>query len=378
LDDAVRGIRQSMPDRETARRMIISLAMSVPRSLDSFRLLGRSGLRVSPLALGTMTFGAAWGSEEAESRRIFDAYVDHGGNIIDTAGHYAEGRSETLTGLFAKGKRERLVLSTKYSLAVWPGDPNAAGNGRKSMMRTVEDSLKRLDTDYIDLLFLHVWDDTTPADEIMRGFDDLVRQGKVLYIGISDTPAWQVARLQTMAELRGWTQLAALQVEYSLLQRTTERDLIPAARALGMGVMPWSPLASGVLSGKYATGAASSADPAGGRKEVITAAGRVNPASVAVADGLAKVAHAMGVTSAQAAIAWTLGNPAVTSTIIGARSLRQLNDDLKALQVTLDEGHKRQLDEISRIELGFPHDFLNYEFVRQGLFAGTKVRPRSG
>lgn len=350
--------------------------MTVPLSLDSFRLLGRSGLRVSPLALGTMTFGAAWGSEEAESRRIFDAYVDGGGNFIDTAGHYAQGRSEILTGQFAKGRRDRLVLGTKYSLAVQPGDPNAAGNGRKSMIRTVEDSLDRLDTDYIDLLFLHVWDDTTPADEILRGFDDLVRQGKVLYIGISDTPAWQVARLQTMAELRGWTQLAALQVEYSLLQRSTERDLIPAARALGLGVMPWSPLASGLLSGKYATGAISTGDPAGGRKELISASGRVNPASLAVADALKKTADEMGVSSAQAAIAWTLANPAVTSSIIGARSLRQLNENLGALRVSLDEGQKRQLDEISRIELGFPHDFLNYEFVRQGLFAGTKVRPR--
>jgi aryl-alcohol dehydrogenase-like predicted oxidoreductase len=350
--------------------------MIAASTLDSYRLLGRSGLRVSPLALGTMTFGAAWGSEEAESRRIFDAYVDGGGNFIDTAGHYAQGRSESLTGRFASGKRERLVISTKYSLAVQPGDPNSAGNGRKSMMRTVEHSLKRLDTDYIDLLFLHVWDDTTPADEIMRGFDDLVRQGKVLYIGISDTPAWQVARLQTMAELRGWTQLAALQVEYSLLQRATERDLIPAARALGMGVMPWSPLANGMLSGKYATGVDSSADPSGGRKEVITAMGRVTPAAVAVADGLKKVADAVGVSSAQMAIAWTLANPAVTSTIIGARSLRQLQDNLGALQVILDDGHKKQLDEVSRIELGFPHDFLSYEFIRQHLSAGTKVRGR--
>jgi aryl-alcohol dehydrogenase-like predicted oxidoreductase len=350
--------------------------MTAPLSLDSFRLLGRSGLRVSPLALGTMTFGAAWGSDEAESRRIFDTYVDHGGNFIDTAGHYAEGRSEMLTGKFAKGRRDRLVLSTKYSLAVQPGDPNAAGNGRKSMMSAVEDSLERLDTDYIDLLFLHVWDDTTPADEILRGFDDLVRQGKVLYIGISDAPAWQVARLQTTADLRGWTQLAALQVEYSLLQRTTERELIPAARALGLGVMPWSPLASGVLSGKYAADASPSGDPPGGRKELISASGRVNAASVAVANGVKKVAEAMGVTPAQVAIAWTLSNPAVTSSIVGARSVRQLNENLGALKVSLDDGQRRQLDEISRIELGFPHDFLNYEFVRRGLFAGTRVRPR--
>jgi aryl-alcohol dehydrogenase-like predicted oxidoreductase len=324
-----------------------------------------------------MTFGEAWGAQEGESQRIFDAYVDRGGNFIDTAGHYAQGRSEALTGKFAKGKRERLVLSTKYSLATHPGDPNAAGNGRKSMLRTVEQSLKQLDTDYIDLLFLHVWDDTTPADEILRGFDDLVRQGKVLYIGISDTPAWQVARLQTMAELRGWTQLAALQVEYSLLQRATERDLIPAARALGMGVMPWSPLANGVLSGKYASGARTPDDPAGGRREVITAVGRVNPASIAVADAVKSVADALGVTSAQVAIAWTLANPAVVASILGARTLRQLEDNLGALQVALPESQLTQLDQASRIELGFPHDFLKYDFIRYGLSAGTKLQARS-
>lgn len=350
--------------------------MTSPLSLDSYRLLGRSGLRVSPLCLGTMTFGETWGADEAESRRIFDAYVDRGGNFIDTAGYYAQGRSEALTGSFAKEKRDRLVLSTKYSLAVAPGDPNAAGNGRKTMVRAVEDSLKRLQTDYIDLLFLHVWDDTTPADEILRGFDDLVRQGKVLYIGISDTPAWQVARLQTMAELRGWTQLAALQVEYSLLQRATERDLIPAARALGLGVMPWSPLASGLLSGKYASSAQAPNDPEGGRGAMITAVGRVNPATVAVADAVKLVADAIGATSAQVAIAWTLANPAVAAPLLGARTLRQLEDNIGALSVSLSPEQLDKLDAASRIELGFPHDFLTYDFIRAGLTGGTAVRPR--
>jgi len=346
-------------------------------SLDSYRLLGRSGLRVSPLCLGTMTFGESWGADVAESRRIFDAYVDRGGNFVDTAGYYAQGRSEEITGTFAREKRDRLVLSTKYSLAVTQGDPNAAGNGRKSMMRSVEDSLKRLGTDYIDLLFLHVWDDTTPADEIMRGFDDLVRQGKVLYIGISDTPAWQVARLQTMAELRGWTQLAALQVEYSLLQRATERDLIPAAKALGLGVMPWSPLGSGLLSGKYATGAQLPSDPAGGRGDMITASGRVNPTAVAVANVVKALADEMGASSAQVAIAWTLANPAVTSPLIGARTLRQLEDNIGALNVDLTAEHLARLDEASRIDLGFPHDFLAYDFIRAGLTGGTSLRART-
>jgi aryl-alcohol dehydrogenase-like predicted oxidoreductase len=345
--------------------------------LDSYRLLGRSGLRVSPLALGTMTFGESWGAEEDESRRIFDAYVDRGGNFVDTAGYYAKGRSEELTGKFAAEKRDRLVLSTKYSLAAQPGDPNAGGNGRKSMVRAVEDSLKRLQTDHIDLLFLHVWDDTAPADEILRAFDDLVRQGKILYIGISDTPAWQIARLQVIAELRGWSQFVALQAEYSLLQRSTERDLIPAARALGIGVMPWSPLASGLLSGKYATGAAQPADPEGGRGAMITAIGKVNPATVAVADAVRAVAEESGVTSAQVALAWTLANPAIVSPLVGARTLRQLDDNIGALDVELSDAHLAALDEASRIDLGFPHDFLLFPFIRDGLMAGTKVRARA-
>ena len=344
--------------------------------LDSYRLLGRSGLRVSPLALGTMTFGESWGAEEAASREIFDAYVDRGGNLIDTAGFYAKGRSEELTGKFAEAKRDSLVLSTKYSLAVRSGDPNGAGNGRKSMVRAVEESLRRLRTDYIDLLFLHVWDDTTPADEILRAFDDLVRTGKILYIGISDTPAWQIARLQTMAELRGWTQLAALQTEYNLLERTSERDLIPAARALGIGVMPWSPLASGLLSGKYATGATKPGDPEGGRGAMITAIGKVNPAAVAVADAVKDVADAIGATSAQVALAWTLANPAVVSTLIGARTLRQLDDNVGALAVALAPEQLARLDAASRIELGFPHDFLRSPFIREGLTGNTMLAPR--
>jgi aryl-alcohol dehydrogenase-like predicted oxidoreductase len=345
-------------------------------SLDSFRLLGRSGLRVSALALGTMTFGESWGAEEAESRRMFDAYVDRGGNFIDTAGFYAQGRSEELTGRFAQGKRSRLVISTKYSLAVSPGDPNAAGNGRKNMVRSLEDSLKRLGTDHVDLLFLHVWDDTTPADEILRGFDDLVRQGKVHYIGISDTPAWQVSRLQMMAELRGWTQFAALQVEYNLLQRTAERDLLPMAQALGIGVMPWSPLGSGLLSGKYSTAARAAPDPEGGRGAMLRANGMVNERTVAIADAVKRVADELGVTPAQTALAWTLVNPAVVAPMVGARTLRQLDDNIGALSVRLGDAHLAALHAASRIELGFPHDFLKMDFIRSGLSGGTKLRPR--
>lgn len=351
--------------------------MTQSLSLETYRLLGRSGLRVSPLALGTMTFGEEWGADEKESRRIFDAYVDQGGNFVDTAGYYADGASEELTGKFAEAKRERLVLSTKYSLTRKIGDPNGAGNSRRTMVQTVEASLKRLRTDRIDLFFLHVWDDTTPADEILRAFDDLVTQGKILYLGISDTPAWQMTRLQVMAELRGWTQLAALQAEYNLVQRTAERDLIPAAKALGIGVMPWSPLASGMLSGKYATDAQAAAGEEGGRGAMLTAGGLVNARVTAIADTVKAVADEIGATSAQVAIAWTLANPAVVSPLIGARTMRQYEDNVAALGVTLEQAHLERLEAVSQFDLGFPHEFLKSPFIQYGLTGGTTILPRS-
>jgi aryl-alcohol dehydrogenase-like predicted oxidoreductase len=347
-----------------------------PLTLDTYRLLGRSGLRVSPLALGTMTFGEIWGADEGESRRIFDTYVDQGGNFIDTAGYYADGVSETLTGKFAEAKRERLVLSTKYSLTRSVGDPNAGGNSRRNMVQTVEASLKRLRTDRIDLFFLHAWDDMTPVDEVLRAFDDLVTQGKILYVGLSDIPAWQVARLQTMAELRGWTQLTALQVEYNLVERTAERDLIPAAKALGIGVMPWSPLASGMLSGKYTTGGSAHEGEAGGRGVLLEAAGRVDARVIAIADLVKAIAEEMNVTSAQVAIAWTLANPAVVSPLVGARTMRQYMDNIAALGVTLNAGQLERLDAASRAPLGFPHDFLASPFIRHGLAGGTTIQLR--
>src|SRR6266567_2650530 len=218
-------------------------------TLDSYRLLGCSGLRVSPLALGTMTFG--WGTDRDVARAIFDAYVGRGGNFVDTANGYANGTSEEMVGELAEPRREELVIATKYSMPMRSGDPNSGGNTRKSMVRSVEDSLTRLRTDYIDLLYLHIWDGNTPVEEVLRAMDDLVRAGKVLYVGISDIPAWQVSRMQAIADLRGWAPLAALQIPYNLIERTVEGDLIPMAETLGLGVVPWSPLAGGVLTGKY-------------------------------------------------------------------------------------------------------------------------------
>src|SRR6201984_1375735 len=226
-----------------------------------YRLLGKSGLRVSELCLGTMTFGEdwGWGSSKEESRKLYDTFLEAGGNFIDTANVYTNGTSERLLGEFMHGHRERLVLATKYTNAAPGTDPNAAGNQRKSIVQAVEASLKRLQTDYIDLYWLHIWDQITPVEEVMRAFDDLVRQGKVLYVGVSDAPAWWIAQAHTIAEFRGWSPFVGLQIEYSLIERTVERELIPVAKALGLTVTAWSPLAGGVLTGKYASGDAGDA-----------------------------------------------------------------------------------------------------------------------
>jgi aryl-alcohol dehydrogenase-like predicted oxidoreductase len=344
--------------------------------LDSYRLLGRSGLRVSPLSLGTMTFGTdwGWGSDDADSRRIFDAYVDRGGNFIDTANQYTNGTAESFVGEFARDKRDRLVIATKYTLTTRSADPNSGGNHRKSMLRSVETSLKRLHSDYIDILYLHAWDFTTSPDEIMRAFDDLVRSGKVLYAAISDAPAWQVARMQTLADVRGWAPLVALQIEYSLIERTVERDLIPMAKALGLGVIPWSPLGSGVLAGKYSRAdldaQSGEAEAKGTRKNVAAANGALTERGLAIADVVKSVARELDKTPSQVAIAWTLQNPGVVAPTIGARTFAQLEDNLKALDVTLPPEALQRLDEASRIELGFPHEFLDRPLTRNVVFGG--------
>lgn len=359
-------------------------AMGANLSLDDYRLLGRSGLRVSPLSLGTMTFGTdwGWGADEAESQRIFDRYVDLGGNFIDTANQYTNGASERFVGKFAAPRRDSLVIATKYSMISRPKDPNSGGNHRKNMVRSVEDSLKRLGTDYIDLFYLHVWDFTTPVEEVLRGLDDLVRSGKVVYVGISDTPAWQVSRMQAIADLRGWSPLVALQVEYNLIERTIERDLAPMAREMGLGVVPWSALASGVLSGKYSRADLGQSDggldPALNRKTVATIHGGLTERGLAIADVVKEIAAETGHRPSQVAIAWTLLNPVVTSTIVGARTLAQLDDNLGALAVSLSHEQRSRLEAASAFELGFPHEFLARPTSRMGIFGETKIRLRSG
>jgi aryl-alcohol dehydrogenase-like predicted oxidoreductase len=332
--------------------------------LDDYRLLGRSGLRVSPLALGTMTFrvgAGSWGSSDEEARQMVDIYLDRGGNFIDTANFYGQmGQSEVLLGELVQGRRDRVVISTKYSLTTSPGDPNASGNHRKNMIRSVEDSLKRMGTDYIDLLYLHMWDFRTPVDEILRSFDDLVRQGKVLYTGLSDTPAWQASRMQAIAELRGWTQFCALQIQYSLVERTVERELIPMAQEMGLGVSPWASLGQGLLTGKYSRADLGPGDMSdiGSRKAINAVTGKLNARNLDIADRVVEVARDIGCTPAQLAVAWTLTNPAVSSPVIGVRTPAQLEDNLGALAIDISPEQLARLDEVSAVPKVFPLDVL--------------------
>ncbi len=356
--------------------------------LDHYRLLGRSGLRVSPLALGTMTFGTGWGwgADDAEAARLFDRYLELGGNFIDTANTYTDGHAETLVGRFAAGRRDRLVIASKYTLNPFPGDPNGGGNHRKNLLQSVEASLRRLGTDYLDLLYLHIWDETTPVDEVMRGFDDLVSAGKIVYAGISDTPAWQVARMQTLADLRGWAPLVALQIEYSLAQRTVEAELVPMADALGLGVLAWSPLAMGILTGKYTRQdlaavqqRARDGAPGAGRGDAAHAHQMLTPRALDIAETVARIAAETGRSPAQVALAWLLQRPGPGAIpIVGARTLAQLDDNLGALALTLDAPSLQRLDAASAVAPGFPHAFMRLPMPRRLVSGGTRLQPRAG
>ncbi|MFE7115404.1 aldo/keto reductase [Streptomyces sp. NPDC057654] len=350
-------------------------------TLDTYRLLGRSGLRVSPLALGAATFGTewGWGAEQDEARKLFDLYVERGGNFIDTASTYTNGSSERLLGEFTRDNRESLVLATKYTTQRRAGDPNSGGSHRKSLFASVESSLRQLGTDYIDLLYLHVWDFTTPVDEILRGMDDLVRQGKILYVAICNAPAWQASRMQAIADLRGWSPLVALQIEYNLINRAGERDLIPMAREMGMGVVPYSPLAGGLLTGKYSRDDLTAPAAAPGdstRKSWNATLGMVTERNIAVADAVKEIAADLGHTPAQVGLAWALRQPDVTAPIIGARTPAQLEDNLGALDVDFTAAQLARLDEISAIELGFPHDLLASAPMRKATAGDLKIEAR--
>ncbi|MEJ2233372.1 MAG: aldo/keto reductase [Syntrophobacterales bacterium] len=338
-----------------------------------YKLLGKSGLRVSELCLGAMTFGDewGWGASKDESRRVYETFLEAGGNFIDTANAYTEGSSERFLGEFMEDHRENVVLATKYTLSGALQDPNSAGNHRKSMMQAVEASLRRLKTDYIDLYWLHCWDFFTPVEEIMRAFDDLVRQGKVLYIGVSDAPAWIVSRANTMAELRGWTAFVGLQIEYSLIERTVERELLPMARELDLGVTAWSPLAGGLLTGKYSRPGAEG-DERRLEHPMLEGLSDIDKRKLAIVEAVQSVAQDIGSTEAQVALAWLRQQQGVVIPIVGARTATQLKDNLGCLGVTLDSAHLERLDEASRIDLGFPHDFFKSDLVRQLVYGGMR------
>lgn len=331
-----------------------------------YKLLGRSGLRVSELCLGAMTFGGAggMGCDAAESRAIFDVFTAAGGNFIDIADMYCGGESERLVGEFIAPHRDDYVVATKFTTYLGGGVAQG-GNSRKRMMTAVEQSLKRLNTDHIDLFWMHWWEERTPIDEVMRAFDDLVRQGKILYVGLSDTPAWVTAQAATLAELRGWAPVVATQFEYNLIERTAERDLIPMAKALDLAATCFYPLAAGVLTGKYL-----GAGPQGPSRQPH---GAIPELSLQISQLVVEIAQANGITPAQCALAWLRQAPGrgVLIPIVGARTAAQMRDNLGCLSVSLPQAHFDLLEQATRPELGFPHALLALDIVKSLSTGGT-------
>lgn len=341
-------------------------------SLDSYLTLGHSGLRVSPFTLGTMTFGDdwGWGATAEESGRILASYLDRGGNSIDTANLYTNGHAEKIIGDYFADRsslRDRIVLATKFFGNMYENDPNGGGPSRKAIVQQLEHSLRRLRTDYIDIYWLHNFDSRTPVEETLRALEDQVRAGKIRYIGFSDVPAWANAEAAAIARLRGWNPIIAIQAEYSLLERTSEGELVPMAQAMGMGVMPWSPLAGGFLSGKYSSANTAEVDT--------TRGGAPAPSQYKVIDAVNAAAAEMGVSSAQVALAWLRGRPGVVSTVIGARRIDQFEMNLGALDVTLTDAHRATLDEVSAPKLNFPAE-NNQTLAPMLQFSGATVDGR--
>lgn len=319
-----------------------------------------------------MSFGDVWGfgADEPTSHRILDAYEAAGGNFLDTANKYHGGQTEELVGRWLVSRRHRHVVATKYTLAMDHSDPNTAGNHRKNLIRSVEESLKRLQTDYIDLLWIHAWDQYTPIEETMRALDDVVRAGKVLYIGASDTPSWIVSASNMLAELRGWSRFIGLQIEYSLLQRTPERALLPMAEHFGLSVMGWAPLAAGVLSGKYTRGQGEDTL----RKQANESRGRTSEANLEIARMVDVVADELGVTSAQVALAWVKAQGYRYIPIVGARKVEQIEDSLGCADVVLSDEQLARLHAVSKVSLGFPREFLENSLVMDMLYSETRTR----
>jgi aryl-alcohol dehydrogenase-like predicted oxidoreductase len=326
-----------------------------------YTFLGTTGLRVSEMCLGAMTFGDdfGWGADEATSLAMFDAFTEAGGTFVDTANIYTGGTSERLLGKFLRGRRDRYVVATKYAITTDPSDPNAEGGGRKNLRRSLEDSLRRLGTDHVDLYWVHMWDGFTPVEETVRALDDAVRAGKVLHVGFSDYPAWMVARADAIAELSGLTRPAAIQVEYNLAARDVERELLPMAETLGMSVLDWSPLAGGALTGKHLAAGGGAADTGSVRRsEAVTHFAKYDEARPrAVAQEVVQVASELGCTPSQLAIAWLRHQSAAHIPIIGARTLEHLQDNLGAVGLRVPDDALARLDAASAIELGFPTEF---------------------
>ena len=330
---------------------------------------------MSELALGTMTFGTEvrWGADRAACGRMFRAYVDAGGNFIDTANVYTKGTSERIIGDLVKGDRDRFVIATKYTLMLREGDPNAGGNHRKNLRASLRGSLERLGTDHVDLLWVHAYDGMTPIEEVVRALDDVVREGLVHYVGVSDAPAWVAARAITMAERMGWAQYTALQLRYSLIDRTAERELLPMARALDLAVTPWAVLGAGMLTGKYAEGARRRGR---GRLEIepSRAKGVITDRNATIVREVRSVATELGATPSQVALAWARTRPGNIIPILGVRTLAQARDDLGCLDVRLSAEQEARLDAASSIEPGFPNSFLASDLVTHLTFGGTRDR----
>lgn len=332
----------------------------------NYKLFGQSGLRVSELCLGTMGFGTEWkwGADKELSQKIFDAYANAGGNFLDTANRYTEGTSEKFVGDFIAKDRDHFVVATKYTLRDRSGDLNFAGNHRKNLMRSVKESLWRLNTDCIDVLWVHMWDTLTPTEEIMKGLEDLITRGMVHYIGISDTPAWVVSQANTMAQLRGWNQFIGLQIEYSLIQRTVEAELLPMAKAYGMTVTPWAPLAGGALTGKYLKG---------DKGRLPDTSIRLGERATNITKKVVEIADRLGVTASQVAINWTRqqkGQSVIP--IVGATKESQMQDVLGCLKFELPADAISELNEVSKIELPFPQKFLTEPGVQDVLYGGVR------
>ena len=336
-----------------------------------YKLLGKSGLRVSELCLGTMTFGEEWGygADEKESKKIFTSFTEAGGNFYDTANRYTEGTSEKHLGKFIKefGNRNEAVIATKYSLYTEQNKINDSGNHRKNLVQSVEGSLKRLGTDYIDLLYIHAWDGTTDVEEVMRSLEYLVQSGKVLHIGISDTPAWIIAKANTLSEFRGWSSFIGVQLEYSLIRRDAERELIPMCREYNLGITAWAPLGAGLLTGKYNKKNFEN-------QRLSENSLNVTEKNMAIALKLSDIAKQKDIPEHSMALNWMRQKHLNLIPVVGARKNEQIVSNLKCLEQTLDADTIAQLDEISQIELGFPHDFLTRESVENVMYGGLKEK----